>query len=161
MPVCLCADAGRGNDGGALCSANQFAIFQIRPDDARIAGGQCAGGGLVDFAANGAKRGSAGVAGGIVGSQNLRRRLDALRRQPNFFRTNVDIRRFDGLLLLRLERSGHTFTGYVSPNGRAWTRVGTTTYALPPKLLAGLAVCSRRKKVTTVVGFDHVAMTGG
>ncbi|HEV2435852.1 MAG TPA: alginate lyase family protein [Verrucomicrobiae bacterium] len=78
----------------------------------------------------------------------------------NFSEPMVKFGRLTGYCWLKLERSGDTFTGFVSPDGQTWTRVGATTDSLRRKLFAGLAMCSGLKQVTTIVRFDHVAVFG-
>ena len=44
--------------------------------------------------------------------------------------------------MLRLVRQDDYFTGYASPDGLRWRRLGTVTLALSPETRVGLAVCS-------------------
>jgi hypothetical protein len=53
---------------------------------------------------------------------------------------------------LKITRSGDDFTGAISPDGAAWTDVGTTTLALTDPVLVGLAVTSHS-------GYDPVTNT--
>jgi hypothetical protein len=59
---------------------------------------------------------------------------------------------------LKLERSGHVFTGSMGPDGQTWTRVGSVTNALKGRLRVGLAACSRITQITTTIQFDHVTL---
>ena len=58
----------------------------------------------------------------------------------------------------KLQRSGGTFTGYVSDDGAAWTAAGTNSFAMNSVLLAGFAVCSRNTGTLNVSAFDHVSL---
>jgi len=80
-------------------------------------------------------------------------------RSPNLGAPYVTLGRLLQPCWLRLERSGNTFTGSISPDGEHWTKGGETTLALPAKLLAGLAASSSLEKITTTVQFDHVSLT--
>lgn len=64
---------------------------------------------------------------------------------------------------LRLVRSGTTFSGYVSPDGSAWTLVGSATVAMGTSALAGLAVTSHDAAQLGTATFDGVSVgaTGG
>ncbi len=58
---------------------------------------------------------------------------------------------------VRLARVGDTVTASVSPDGLAWTAVGSTTVALPAIALVGLAVTSGANATPGTVTFDHVS----
>ena len=60
---------------------------------------------------------------------------------------------------LRLRRSGTTFTGEVSPNGAAWSVVGSTNVALAANASVGMAVTSHDSAQVGVGAFDNVAVT--
>ena len=60
---------------------------------------------------------------------------------------------------LRLTRSGTTFTGEVSPNGAAWSLVGSTSVALTANASAGMAVTSHDTTQLGLATFDNVAVT--
>jgi hypothetical protein len=60
----------------------------------------------------------------------------------------------------KLQRSGNTFTGYVSADGAVWTGVGTNTFTMNSVLLAGFAVCSRNTGTLNVSTFDTVSLPG-
>ncbi|HEU5396583.1 MAG TPA: DUF1349 domain-containing protein [Verrucomicrobiae bacterium] len=57
----------------------------------------------------------------------------------------------------KLQRSGNTFTGYVSADGNSWTAVGTNTFTMNSALLAGFIVCSRNAGTLDVSTFDNVS----
>jgi hypothetical protein len=67
----------------------------------------------------------------------------------------------DPIQWLKLVRSGTTFTGYCSPDGIAWTTVGTATITLSDPIDAGLVVCNRYSTTPTLctATFDNVAIT--
>jgi hypothetical protein len=71
----------------------------------------------------------------------------------------VTFGRLTGGCWLKLERSGNTFTGSISADGKTWTQVGAATVVLKHKLLAGLPVCSRLSGITTTAMFDNVTVT--
>ena len=77
---------------------------------------------------------------------------------PNIPSTVVTYGRLTGSCWLKLERSGNIFNGYVSLDGKTWTRSGTTSASLAKNILAGLAVSSRMPQITTTVRFDHVTV---
>jgi hypothetical protein len=77
---------------------------------------------------------------------------------PNFSEPIVTNGRLTGGCWLKLERSGNTFTGSISSDGQTWTQVGAATNSLQNGLLAGVSVCSRLTKVTTLVLFDNVTI---
>jgi regulation of enolase protein 1 (concanavalin A-like superfamily) len=59
---------------------------------------------------------------------------------------------------VRLVRSGSTFSAYASPDGTAWTYVGSTTIALPSSVLVGLALTSRKDGTVNTSTFDGVSV---
>lgn len=64
----------------------------------------------------------------------------------------------------RITRQANTFTGAFSADGTNWTAVGEAlTLDLPPRLLAGLAVCAgnRDESKLNTTTFDQVAVTAG
>ena len=71
----------------------------------------------------------------------------------------VTFGRLTGYCWLKLERSGNTFTGSISSDGKTWTQVGAATVALKRKVLVGLPVCSRLAGITTTAMFDNVVVT--
>ncbi|GAA2154348.1 MULTISPECIES: alginate lyase family protein [Glycomyces] len=66
---------------------------------------------------------------------------------------------------VRLERKDSKFTGWISPNGRDWRKVGSTRLELDRELHVGLAVCSvlgadADWAETTTAVFDNVTAPG-
>lgn len=61
---------------------------------------------------------------------------------------------------VKLSRVGNTFTGYVSPDGNAWTPVGSRTLALPSQVYIGFAASSHGSNIHTVATFENAAVTG-
>jgi YVTN family beta-propeller protein len=61
---------------------------------------------------------------------------------------------------VRLVRTGDVFNGYVSPDGAAWTLVGSETIALPVTLQVGLAVTAHNNTILCSSTFDSVNITG-
>jgi ABC-type transport system involved in multi-copper enzyme maturation permease subunit len=63
---------------------------------------------------------------------------------------------------LRLTRSGDSITGYESPDGTHWTRIGAATLSgLPATVQAGLFATSPADSLTTSQGIVGVSNTGG
>ncbi len=66
---------------------------------------------------------------------------------------------------LKLVRSGSTFTGYVSPDGSTWTKIGSTSATISSAATVGLAVTSHTTSVLGTSTFDNVnasaATSGG
>ena len=62
---------------------------------------------------------------------------------------------------VKLVRSGATITGYESPDGTAWTRVGTDTFTMGRTVLVGLAVSSHVTGTAATATFDNVSVTTG
>jgi regulation of enolase protein 1 (concanavalin A-like superfamily) len=60
---------------------------------------------------------------------------------------------------VRLTRAGQLFTASVSPDGNAWTTVGSATIAMSGTVWAGLAVSSHDIAATAATRMDHVAVT--
>jgi len=60
---------------------------------------------------------------------------------------------------VKIVRSGSTFTGYVSPDGAAWTLVGSDTVAMGTSAYVGLPVTSHDNLVSCTVDFDAVAVS--
>ncbi|MCX6878282.1 MAG: metallophosphoesterase [Verrucomicrobia bacterium] len=64
---------------------------------------------------------------------------------------------------LRLVRKANTFTGFLSVDGTAWTPLGAAvTIAMPPKILAGLAVTAGNRDESRLhtSTFDNVTVAG-
>ncbi|TLS48332.1 DUF1349 domain-containing protein [Paenibacillus antri] len=59
---------------------------------------------------------------------------------------------------LKLERSGNTFRGYVSADGRDWQLVGTVTATMGADVRVGLAVASHANNQLNTSVFDNVAV---
>lgn len=59
---------------------------------------------------------------------------------------------------VKLERRGNTIRAYYSPEGAAWTLVGSDTFTMPPNVYAGLAVSSHTTARLATVTFDNVAV---
>lgn len=57
----------------------------------------------------------------------------------------------------KLERSGNTFTGYMSLNGTSWIQVGSANISMSQNVLVGMAVCSRNTNLNTS-SFDNVSI---
>lgn len=62
-------------------------------------------------------------------------------------------------LWVRVVRSGNTFTSYRSPDGAAWTQVGSTTIEMPADVRIGLAVTSNTSSQLCTAVFDQVTVT--
>jgi hypothetical protein len=62
---------------------------------------------------------------------------------------------------LRLVRSGHSFTAYLSPDGLTWMQVGATTLAMNSDAYIGIAVQSAQRGVWATAQFDNVSVDGG
>jgi subtilisin family serine protease/regulation of enolase protein 1 (concanavalin A-like superfamily) len=61
---------------------------------------------------------------------------------------------------VRLVRSGSSVTASVSPDGIAWTTLGSTSFS-PSSGLAGLVVCSHTTSAVSMVAFDRVSVAPG
>jgi len=62
---------------------------------------------------------------------------------------------------VKLERKGNAFSGFISPDGKTWTQLGTAqTIPMTGPVLIGLALCSHDAAVATGAEFSNVAMTG-
>ena len=62
---------------------------------------------------------------------------------------------------VRLTRAGNVFTAYRSPDGIAWTSLGTETIAMPSATRVGLAVTSHNNTVLTTGVFNEVSVLPG
>jgi len=62
---------------------------------------------------------------------------------------------------LKLVRSGSFVTGFVSPNGTAWTQVGSAAATLGAAPYVGLAVTSHDTGTTNTAVFDSVSLAAG
>lgn len=59
----------------------------------------------------------------------------------------------------KLTRVGNTFTGFISPDGVAWTQIGTANVSLPPIIYVGVAVSSHNSDLATAA-FENLVATG-
>jgi hypothetical protein len=57
---------------------------------------------------------------------------------------------------VKLERIGSTFNAYSSPDGVAWTLVGSDTIAMGANVLVGFAVSSHTTTTAALATFDNV-----
>jgi DUF1680 family protein/regulation of enolase protein 1 (concanavalin A-like superfamily) len=62
---------------------------------------------------------------------------------------------------VRLTRTGNTFTGAVSPDGSAWTTVGTISIPMTANVYIGLCVTAHTNSASTIAVIDSIAVTGG
>jgi regulation of enolase protein 1 (concanavalin A-like superfamily) len=60
---------------------------------------------------------------------------------------------------VRLQRSGSTFTSYVSTNGTSWTTVGSVSITMASSVYVGLAVTAHNNAAICTVTFDNVTIT--
>jgi hypothetical protein len=60
---------------------------------------------------------------------------------------------------LKLQRTGNTFTGFVSPDGSAWQMVGSTDVSMPTNITVGMAVTSHDTSALNTATFDHVSVS--
>ncbi|MHC4742138.1 MAG: DUF1349 domain-containing protein, partial [Planctomycetota bacterium] len=61
---------------------------------------------------------------------------------------------------VRLQRTGNTFVGSVSPDGETWTQVGTRDTTMAADVYVGLAVTSHNNNETATGTFDNVLLNG-
>ncbi|HQI27974.1 MAG TPA: hypothetical protein PLT20_07800, partial [Sedimentisphaerales bacterium] len=62
---------------------------------------------------------------------------------------------------VKVERVGDKFSGFISPDGVAWTQLGEAqTITMTGPVLIGLAVCSHNPAIVTTAEFSDVATTG-
>jgi hypothetical protein len=59
---------------------------------------------------------------------------------------------------VKLVRSGNTLTGYGSPDGVAWTLVGSDTISMAGNVFVGLALTSHNNSVLSTATMDNVAV---
>jgi regulation of enolase protein 1 (concanavalin A-like superfamily) len=62
---------------------------------------------------------------------------------------------------VRLEREGHTFRAFVSPDGERWTFTGAETIVMPETIHVGLPVTSHRNGTSATARFEHVTVERG
>jgi regulation of enolase protein 1 (concanavalin A-like superfamily)/uncharacterized cupredoxin-like copper-binding protein len=60
---------------------------------------------------------------------------------------------------VRLVRSGHTFTSYVSQDGTSWTQIGAQTIAMNERVYIGLAVTSHNTATLATATFTDVSVS--
>jgi len=60
---------------------------------------------------------------------------------------------------LKIVRKGATISTFASPDGGAWSSMGTTTLSLPTTVLVGLVVSSHWSTKLTAATIDHVTVT--
>ena len=68
-------------------------------------------------------------------------------------------REFEDSPWLRLTRRGNIFTAYRSPDGLAWTRIGSQTIAMTAAALIGIPACSGDNARLTEASLDSVSVT--
>jgi len=61
---------------------------------------------------------------------------------------------------VKIERSGSTFTGYTSADGKAWSVVGTTVIEMADPVLIGICVTSHVATEQRTFQFESIAATG-
>lgn len=61
---------------------------------------------------------------------------------------------------LRVVRKGDRFTTFMSPDGETWTKLSAVEVSMTGSVYAGLPACSKLKRVTTSVVYDHVQVRG-
>ncbi len=59
---------------------------------------------------------------------------------------------------VKLIRSGNTFTGYTSPNGVAWTQVGSANLPMATSIFVGLAVTAHNNALTNTSTFESFSV---
>jgi hypothetical protein len=57
---------------------------------------------------------------------------------------------------LKLVRAGNTLTGYRSPDGSRWARLGSSTVTMATSVYVGLAVASNSNVAVSQAGFDNL-----
>ena len=62
---------------------------------------------------------------------------------------------------VRLMRTGTTFTGFISSDGKNWTQVGSDTISMASSVYIGLAVTAHNNTVLNTSTFDNVSVTTG
>jgi hypothetical protein len=58
---------------------------------------------------------------------------------------------------LKLQRTGGTFTGFISSDGNSWQNVGSIDVSMPTNINAGIAVTSHDTSALNTSTFDHVS----
>lgn len=62
---------------------------------------------------------------------------------------------------VRIQRSGNTFTSYVSSNGTSWIQIGSETISMSSTVYVGLAVTAHNNSTVNTTTFDNVSITSG
>jgi regulation of enolase protein 1 (concanavalin A-like superfamily) len=62
---------------------------------------------------------------------------------------------------VKLTRVGNLFTGYISPDGQAWQKVGEKEVPMAKDALVGPAVTSHNNAAVTQAVVDNVAVARG
>jgi regulation of enolase protein 1 (concanavalin A-like superfamily) len=62
---------------------------------------------------------------------------------------------------VKLQRTGNTLAGYVSPDGQKWDKVGDASIAMGPEALIGLAVTAHNNGALCNATFDNVRIESG
>jgi glucose/arabinose dehydrogenase/regulation of enolase protein 1 (concanavalin A-like superfamily) len=62
---------------------------------------------------------------------------------------------------VKVVRSGNTFSAYSSPDGSAWTLVGSDTISMGQNVFIGMPVTSHNNTTLCISLFDNVTITGG
>jgi regulation of enolase protein 1 (concanavalin A-like superfamily) len=57
---------------------------------------------------------------------------------------------------VRVQRTGNTFTAFFSPDGSAWTTIGSTNITMSTSVFIGLPVCSHADGTNCTATFDNV-----
>lgn len=60
---------------------------------------------------------------------------------------------------VRVQRSGSTFTSFVSTNGTSWTQIGSQTISMGSSVYVGLAVTSHNDAVLATATFTNVSLS--
>ena len=62
---------------------------------------------------------------------------------------------------VRIERTGETINGFLSPDGKTWTPMGSTTVTMEAPVYIGLCVSSHDAATERTFEFDNISSTGG
>jgi hypothetical protein len=87
----------------------------------------------------------------------------AFQRRPNAGAASSEIASQTSALApqwVRLTRTGNIFTAEYSPNGTAWTTLGTTEMPMLVDAYVGLCLCSHNLNATCTAEFSNVSITG-
>ncbi|MEN6338279.1 MAG: discoidin domain-containing protein [Phycisphaerales bacterium] len=61
---------------------------------------------------------------------------------------------------VKIERTGDTFTGYVSADGKTWSQIGTTVITMADPVLIGIAVTAHLATEERTYQFEGISATG-